>query len=50
MKEKGLSHQTEMPNISGPDDLESESEMRKRIKNKIDKKFHSIWLREREMK
>ena len=49
VKEKGLSHQAEMPNISGPDDLESESEMRKRIKNKIDKKFHSIWLREREI-
>ena len=37
VKEKGLSHQAEMPNISGPDDLESESEMRKMIKNKIDK-------------
>ena len=49
IREKGLSHQTEMPDIVGPDGLESDSEMRHRVKHKVDKKFHSIWLREREI-
>ena len=44
IREKGLSHQTEMPDIVGPDGLESDSEMRHRGKHKVDKKFHSIWL------
>ena len=49
VKEKGLSHQTKMQDIVGPEGLESDLEMRHRIKHKVDKKFHSIWLREREI-
>ena len=49
VKEKGLTHQLSMPKVPGPEGLESEWEMRNKLKSKIEKKYLPIWLREREI-
>ena len=48
INEKGLSHQTAMPKVPGPDDLESEWSIRYKNRSKVKKKYLSMWLRKRE--
>ena len=48
-REKGLSHQIKMPDVLGPEGLQSEWEIRNKMKSKIAKKYLPMWLREREI-
>ena len=48
-REKGLSHQIQMPDILGPEKLKNDSELRKEMKTKIPKEYRPMWLREREI-
>lgn len=48
-REKGLSHQIEMPDVPGPEGLKSEWEARNNMKGKIAKEYLPMWLREREI-
>ena len=48
-REKGLEHQIDMPDVPGPEGLLNESQHRKNISHKIDKKYLPMFLREREI-
>jgi len=48
-REKGLSHQIKMSDIAGPEGLESELEIRNKMKGQIPKEYLPMWLREREI-
>ncbi|KRO34825.1 MAG: acyl-CoA thioesterase [SAR86 cluster bacterium BACL1 MAG-121105-bin34] len=48
-REKGLSHQIKMLDIPGPEGLESEWEVRSKMRSKIAKEYLPMWLREREI-
>ncbi|MDB9790620.1 acyl-CoA thioesterase II [Gammaproteobacteria bacterium] len=48
-REKGLSHQIKMNDIAGPEGLESEWEIRSKMKSQIPKEYLPMWLREREI-
>ena len=48
-REKGLTHQIDMPEVPGPEGLLNEWQHRKKISHKIDKKYLPMFLREREI-
>tara|TARA_B100001996_G_C18613923_1_gene574901 strand:+ start:238 stop:1137 length:900 start_codon:yes stop_codon:yes gene_type:complete len=48
-REKGLTHQIDMPEVPGPEGLLNEWQHRKNASDQIDKKYLPIFLREREI-
>ena len=48
-REKGLTHQIDMPEVPGPEGLLNEWQHRKKISHKIDKNYLPMFLREREI-
>jgi acyl-CoA thioesterase-2 len=46
-EERGFEHQRPMPDVPGPDDLETEMELRLAVVDKIPEKHRATWLRER---
>ncbi len=47
VREGGFDHQTEMPDVPGPEELASELELRRRIAERIPESWRHIFLRER---
>jgi len=45
--ERGLEHQMAMPEVSGPEQLASEVELRREVADKIPEQFRDTWTRER---